>query len=494
MTLDKAFSLDHQQIVDYMNSFPPTLEAAFTTPRPNQNIVLYEGALEISHESTKLQGIGTVEYRWIPYPCIKFEFELTKELSGSVFVLATSHDRSILLTLSNLQISVNGRIEDYSLGGEHKDTISGSVTESVEQNKTQLSETRKTEDLSHVIFHVSNFHDIIGTEITLLKKPSGELRTNQNRIVLEAQNWKITLDQLETAKDNIQSLKNQRGFAITHVGRLEKLDNQKFSRDQADNFLTIFSDFLSFSRGFRVPVILFIGYDTNSNTVWEYWNLSGGHLWKGVNSWCPTQKAGELAEVLPGFLDWWQEWDESERIALYWYFEANSSSEIHQKIILTQVALELISWVILVEKEKIVSPNGFDKLPASDKLRILLSKFKIPLSLPPNVAPQSSSLTSSFMPTRTILQDLVNLASEKDNKWIDGLHAFTEMRNGIVHPKKTKREKIYNSSFQAKYEASDLGLWYLELVLLAIFNYGKTYDNRLIKPRQNGETELVPWS
>jgi hypothetical protein len=44
------------------------------------------------------------------------------------------------------------------------------------------------------------------------------------------------------------------------------------------------------------------------------------------------------------------------------------------------------------------------------------------------------------------------------------------------------------------YEASDLGLWYLELVLLAIFGYQGPYINRLQKVHQNGETEPVPWS
>lgn len=486
MTSNKELSSDIEQLKNYMKSFPLTLDAVFSTDQPNQAIVLYQGNIKLSKETTEIEGLGTIEYRWIPYPSIKFEFELLKEISGSVLTLVSSNDRSVSITLSDLQITVDGYIEDYSIGGDQGNRLSGRTTQSVEKGQT--------EDLSHVIFHVANFHKIEGNEVTLLKKDSGGLKTSGNRIVFEAEDWKITFDQLETAKENIDKLKNQRGFAITHVGKLEKLDGTTFSGDEANEFLKIFSNFLSFSRGFQVPVVLFVGYDLNRNKVWEYWNLSGGDSWRDVNSWCPKEQADKLTQILPGFLDWWQKWDESERIALYWYLEANSVSSIEQTIILTQVALELISWVTLVEKEKTISTNGFDKLPASDKLRILLSRFRIPLNLPPKISPLSSSLAASFIPKRHILQDLVSLASEKNNKWVDGLHAFTEMRNGLVHPQKNKREKIHNYSFKAKHEASDLGLWYLELVFLAMFNYQENYANRLIKPRQNGETELVPWN
>ena len=486
MTSNKESSSNLEQLRSYMNSFPLTLDPVFSTDQPNQAIVLYQGNIKLSKETTEIEGLGTIEYRWTPYPSIKFKFELLKEISGSVLTLVSSNDRSVSITLSDLQITVDGYLEDYSIGGDQGNKLSGRTTQPIVQEKTK--------DLVHVIFHVANFHKIVGNEVTLLKKASGELKTNSNRIIFEAEDWKITFDQLETPKDNIDRLKNERGFAITHVGKLEKLDGTAFSGDEANKFFVKFADFLSFVRGFRVPVLLFVGYDANNDRVWEYWNSSGGSSWQGVNSWCPTEEAVKLVKLLPGFLDWWQKWDESERIALYWYLEANSVSSIEQTIILTQVALELISWVVLVEKEKTISMNGFDKLPASDKLRILLSRFRIPLNLPPKISPLSPSLAASFIPKRHILQDLVNLASEKNNKWVDGLHAFTEMRNGLVHPKKNKREKIHNSSFKAKHEASDLGLWYLELIFLAMFDYQENYANRLIKPRQNGETELVPWN
>lgn len=96
-------------------------------------------------------------------------------------------------------------------------------------------------------------------------------------------------------------LKTQGGFAITHVGKLKCSDGEAFSKEEAKEFLDIFSNFLSFARGFRVPVCLLVGYDANNNKTWEYWEPLRGDSWGGVNSWFPEQDAGILA-VFPGFL------------------------------------------------------------------------------------------------------------------------------------------------------------------------------------------------
>jgi hypothetical protein len=97
---------------------------------------------------------------------------------------------------------------------------------------------------------------------------------------------------------------------------------------------------------------------------------------------------------------------------------------------------------------------GFDKLPASDKIRLLLSQFGIPLKIPPQKSSVShNTVLSSSRPTPDPIKDLVKLA--KSSNWTDGLHAFTEMRNGIVHPEKKNRQKIYKASSEAKLDTSN---------------------------------------
>jgi hypothetical protein len=496
--------------IKYMNSLPPALRPVYTTEQPNQPILLYEGGLEITQEINQhpiyVQGHGKVEYIWFPYPCIKFKFSIQN--TSNLVDYFNNYERVASLTLCDLSASVEIFIEKMSIGGSEKYNLSGRIQKPIVQGTEQ--------DLAYIVFHLINFHDFEGHQTTLLKKESGELKISSNRVSFKVENWKITLDRLETIKDTIEQLQAQGGFGITHVGKIEKLDGQTFSGDEAEAFLEIFADFLSFARGFRVPLILLVGYDAQGEENWQHWGSSIGQSWRSVDSWFPTQEAGKLAEVLPGFLRWWEEWGESAKLALYSYLEANYSPTIEVTILLSQVTLELIARVLMVEKEKIFDEEDFDhrKHSASSKLRLLLGGFGIPLNLPPIKITLSNqlklwlltigiplnirsdvtklaaapSIASLFKPqSPPLLKYLIQLAST--HQWDDGIHVLTEIRNEITHAKKK-----YNLFFSAKFDAADLGLWYLELVLLAMFGYQGNYENRLLKVRQNGKTEAVPWS
>jgi hypothetical protein len=469
-----------------MNNLPPALRPVYTTAKPNENILLYEGSLEISshinQHPVQTQGSGTLEYVWFPSPCIKFNFS-NQERGIDAISVAHCNGQTISLTLSDIEVSINVSISSSSSGGKDGNFVSGRIKEAVVQGKDQ--------DLAYVLFHVVNFHDFIGRPPSVLEQ--GSTKRTIQRIVFEAEEWKITLDQLENTTENVKSLNSQGGFAITHVGKLEKVNGQSFSGEDATDFLKIVADFLSFARGFGVPLILFVGYDAEENKIWQHWNSSAGHSWKYVGSWFPENEAHILADVFPGFLRWWRDWEESEKLALYSYLEANAMSTLEVKIVLAQIALELIA-----RKE------GQNQGNASAKLRGLFCKYKIPIN--------NFTSTDAFRPQSSLLMENLILLKEKlkqelkekrdsetneqkkqkidkELAQIDAPYLFTKVRNDIVHSQKN----IENLE-DYLYEASDLGLWYLELVLLAIFDYQGCYRNRLPKYQQNGEIELVPWS
>jgi hypothetical protein len=122
----------------------------------------------------------------------------------------------------------------------------------------------------------------------------------------------------------------------------------------------------------------------------------------------------------------------------------------------------------VVKDKRLLLLNGFKDLWASDKFRLLLSSLRIPLEIPSDT-PELSNLASSF-------------------KWVDAPHALTEIRNSLVHPEH-KRRRQFDTVY---YEAWNLGLWYLAMVLLAVCEYSGTYRNRL-KKRYVGQVEKVPW-
>lgn len=179
-----------------------------------------------------------------------------------------------------------------------------------------------------------------------------------------------------------------------------------------------------------------------------------------------------MTTLFPEFIKKWRssDWSEAFHEVIYWYLNANFSSRgIDAGIILTQAAIERLSFEYAVKSKKLVTVNGFKALWASDKFRLLFSSLDIPILIPQDT-PAIEALSKQF-------------------NWVDAPHALTEIRNSLVHPEHKRRGQFDD----AYYEAWNLGLWYLEMGLLAICGYSGTYGNRL-RQRWVGQVEEVPWS
>ena len=155
----------------------------------------------------------------------------------------------------------------------------------------------------------------------------------------------------------------------------------------------------------------------------------------------------------------------------YWYVLANDgASGIDASIILAQAALERLCWTVYVGTNGGLSKAGFKRLPAADQLRLLLARAGMPLSIPDE------------------LQELRKLA--RKSNW-DGADAFVNLRNSLVHPGQTKEADFYAGNVGL--EAWHLGMWYLELILLHLFDYNGVYSLRLKPGGWVGDVENVPW-
>jgi hypothetical protein len=289
----------------------------------------------------------------------------------------------------------------------------------------------------------------------------------KSSFTLEAEGWSISVSPLQNFNNTSEQLKLTKGFALTHTGTLERSDGNTFSSQQAKEMLRILFYILSFARGLWVSPILPVGLDNAGVQVWKFWYPYKTGAWEAVNSWFIELMPDMLFFVFPGFLQRWQNpiWLDTMRLVIDWYIESNTQNT-ETSLIVNQAAFELLSWVLLVEDKAILSKEGFDKLFASDKLRLLLSQAGIPLLIDPRQV------------------KLTKLA--QDAKWQDGPHALTEMRNKMVHPKLTdpkitnqpKRIKnILGYPIAARAEAGQLGLWYLEKILLWLFGYNGEIEN-----------------
>jgi hypothetical protein len=82
-----------------------------------------------------------------------------------------------------------------------------------------------------------------------------------------------------------------------------------------------------------------------------------------------------LKATFPGFLGFWNDTVLREPLKrlLSWYIDATGARSPDSSIVSGQTALELISWLQVVEIEQVLSAEGLDRLTAGDRFRLLLN-------------------------------------------------------------------------------------------------------------------------
>lgn len=448
---------------DWFSSLPSALRPAYSLEDPNQAILLYKGEVEVEQKNIVTKGSSTVYLKWFPYPQVEFHMyigNLGRVDTGEAYLKLSEMEDWFKVYIS--------RVNENSNLAEHSMQVWGLAKEPIIIGSGN--------DLAYIKFHLTNFYELFGSCKSVFIQENSS-KTTIERVVFEAEGWRVTIDQIETVSQILNSLTAQGGYAITHVGKLEKTDETPFAIDEARNFLEAFSYFLSFIRGFQVSPTLLVGYNASKQRIWEEWKLSNSDPWWPVDSWAWGLDGKNLTHTFPGFLKWWQDWGESAKLVIFWYLKSNRNvSAIEGSIILAQAALELMAWVCLVEKGSI-SQTDFSNPPfrwASKKINRLLEECGIPKEIP-----------SEF-------SNLIEFERKLKNT-NNGPYAFVEIRNSIIHSEPNNRQTFSNTSSAERVEAWMLGLWYLELILLKMFNYKGPYFKRRPGHYWYGDVESVPW-
>jgi len=446
---------------------PSRIVPQYTTTIPNQKISLYEGEVEIDLNGDSLsKGHCLVDFVWVPSVAIKFSMDdPTKSLSLG----------KVRLNFLEVNTSYNAHINyrNFSFGNScYRDQIGGC-----------LGECKVSEDLelTYAVFHLTNFDKYWGAYFD---------KSYCMRLVLESEEWKITIDSIDTG-DLFKLLEKEGGYAITHVGRIERIDGQTFRSDTAHDVLFGLHLFLSFSSGISTSLILPSGYDSTNKKIWEEWSFYSTAPYQVRRSWFPWHEPNQVSEAFAGFFKLWGNpgWKDSLKYIISWYVQANSSTDIDSPILLLQSAFELLGWLVLVQDKKTLSPEAYKvKLSAADKLRLLFSFSNLPLT----IEQQSGS--------PELHTEHLQKALKGESGKLDFVGIITEIRNKITHPititKKNKTQQnelsIFEYSSQVRLQALNLSLWYLELSLLRIFDYRGQYSNRLKKTRYSGNYENLP--
>lgn len=432
-----------QKAINLISKHAPVIQAKHKTSQPNDPIILYEGELKLTQEGKIIsEEKGSLTLTWLPQPSIRFELPFSN-------IPRTGESELIIKDFPTTLLSAF--ITNYNIG-------------SVNQCKGILWKSPKAlgneSKCDKILFHIPNFHKYISSPI----RSASSMKQWMGRFILQLNDWNIIIDEQENTESLIHEVKNNIGYVITHVAEIRHSQNITFSLSQVETIIDSFWAFLSFSRGFRCGPILISGSLENKE-MFQKWQIPSLSSWKSVWSWFPLNESLDQQEMSSLFQKIFTKsqdplWASPILQTVHWYVEANNNAGgIEGSIVLTQTALEMLSWLYTVEDKNSATINRkeFKKKTASEKLRYLLEVLNIPTDIP------------------TELCELNKLANDLKT---DGPEIFVRLRNAIVHPKKIKRELIDKTSNKTRREAWTIGLWYLELVLLKICEYQGRYVRR----------------
>lgn len=430
---------------------PAPLTPIYRTPEVNADVPLYCGLVELSGCSQTHQKEATLRLAWLPSPRIEIvvqDFNWLEIFDGKVETLVTvpGHSQPYAIVWTGLRLSGGDAAKPPATIG-----------------RLDSGHTFADSKLKSILFHVAN-----GPECQV--KPL---------VSLEASPWRVSYSEVPGLRADAFPAQRRAsaGYSITHVGRLERTDGQSFDGTDADEALAAIGFFLSFCRGAWTFPMLLVGEATDGSEPVQNWRCPRIDAAPTHRSWfnhLSSDGFGAIGGLVAKLAE--PIWNETIRLALHWYVVCNKpdSVSIEGAIVLQQTAFELLAWTLLVDERKILSTDGIQKLPASDRIRLLLSSCGIPLEIPPG------------------LSDLATVA--KAENWQDGPHATTEIRNALVHASPKKRARIFGHGNGSRTDAWTLGQWYLELILLRLFDYNADYSSRLRRGvLENEAVRAVPW-
>jgi len=328
---------------------------------------------------------------------------------------------------------------------------------------------------SRARFHLPNFLFFNGA---LVREAPGSF--SSQRALLEHGGFRVSIDRAMPFGDPIEKEgPRDGGYAITHVGAVERIDGSTFSLTEIDPLLDCLSHYLSFCRGSWTYPVLLCAEDADGSVVGQRWELSHTiDRSKQTISWLPRNEpvGAHMLEAFRGYAGAWFSalWGDAIRIATQWYVES-STGAVEKSIILTQAAFELLAWTRLVEDTHALSKKVWENksMSFSKKLRHLLESCSIPLSVPAK------------------LDQLLAYSSKP--KLSDGPEALVSLRNALVHPSPTKRKRLQGHP-RAAIDAWVLGLWYLDLIILHVCAYNGTYSSRTVGGWPTDDAMAVPWA
>ena len=295
------------------------------------------------------------------------------------------------------------------------------------------------EPLHSVHFGLINFPDF-------MKQGFPELRTYDDgrqewgvsrTIQLSGPPWLVEIEPVDNRKQVYASLSQQQGFGLTHRGSIRRFDGKSFSKESVQSIIEALTLFCSFARGVHCGLTLLTGTNQTGEPVWERWGISNVEAWKGYRSWSDNRNGQILEDVFPGFWTQFQGCylNDRTRVALEWYLDSNAQKALHSSIVLSQAALERLSFLQVGRKLTAKQLGRKDRETEGEWIARALNQVGVNCTIPPSY---------------TALEQL-----RRGKGFQHGPHTLVEIRNDLIH-----QDMSYGILGVDVYlQARELGLW-----------------------------------
>lgn len=444
-----------EDIKDLFKDVPFRHVSPIEMKEPNESIPVYNGKFTLNNDDKQYQLEGTIEFRWFPTGCVRFFGD----------VIAESKESAPLKLLEEFILSIDGnkcgKVVVLNFKLPNSPSISG------EGNKFSLGQN--TIAVNEVSFAIPNMREYLGDAVQ--NETSTGVSMQKTRLTLKDNPYTITIDQISGYKGLLEKLSNTSGYLLLYAGKIVK-DKGAISLSELQKWHDRFHHFLYFLNGRRVAPMFYTGIHEGEK-MWTDYTGYTVDMYKNTISWSDIIFLNDLPQLWAAYNKLWREEMDKDFLitVIHWYVEANSmAGSVEGSIILIQTALELIYNWLIVEREKVILGNDADGLSAANKIRMIIHQLKVKSEIPP-----------AF----TELATIPNVQ--------DGPEVFVKIRNALVHGQETKRAELLKISLKAKYQALQLGIWYVELSLLYILDYKGKYNNRTDGNNWRNTGTFVPW-
>ncbi len=433
-----------------MNITNEAIESLYKDNLINEELIIYSGKFCI-YTDIQIKCDGIIYYKITDPVAINFK--------ADVFQYEDLLDKLDEQSLDNVKLEITGyKLIDAEIVSFSNGRIKGYVNDLLMKSKDST--------VDYIQFDIVNMDKIPGKLVNY-----GEL-VYAGRIEFSINEFNIVIDKsYDYNKELHGELVSKNACIITHTGRIYKNDFEAFKTKNIDGLIHRIATAMSFACGRYINIPYAYGYRKNKNTYRAWYRMLSSD-YRFVFKWTTTIANCHNFEKYLSIMCKKLEndyYNDAITSIIDWYIEALNGLNMGNNIISIQTALEMLSYVVLVEEEEFFSQSEYDSHIASHNIRSLLKKCKIDYSIP----------------------DGDCFSDEIKESFDDGVDLITYCRNSVVHPSKKKRN--VDLEFEEIWSVILLGVNYIELCILYIINYRGEYTNRF-KDFYFGDIEIVPWA